>query len=203
MISVIMPVCLSPYQEGEIKSASDPEYKFRRAITSFINQSFLDCELVVISDGCDIAERIYKEYPDKRIIFKKIDKQVRYGGKVRQTGIELAKGEIITYLDHDDFIGVNHLQIINDNFKGDWVYYNDFLIQGKEGNELIFKEREVSPQLFYIGTSMISHLKSLNVTWSDGYAHDWRMIESCLLPHKGNKIITPQYYVCHFHPKDF
>lgn len=204
--SVIMPVCLSPYQFGEIKSASDPEYKFRRAITSFIHQSLPGNELIIISDGCDIAERIYNEYSSHpKIRFKKIKKQIQYSGKVRQVGIEMAKGDIITYLDHDDFIGVDHLRIISENFDSDykWCFYNDYLIQGKEGNELIFKIREVARSLYHIGTSMISHLRNMNVQWPDGYAHDWRMIESYLLPHPGVRIPMPEYYVCHFHPKDF
>lgn len=205
MFSVIMPANLSPYEANGIKSAVNPEGKFIRAVESFLWQSFKDAELIIISDGCKIAEKIWEKHYSHipQIRFQYIEKQSSFSGKVRQTGIEMSRGEIITYLDHDDFIGKDHLQIINDNFISEWCYYNDYLIQGMEGNELIFKVREVSPSLYYIGTSMISHLKSLNVQWSDGYAHDWRMIESYLLPHTGVKIPMPQYYVCHFHPKDF
>lgn len=203
MISVIMPVHLSPYEVDGIKSAGNPKHKFRRAVESFLNQSFTDAELIIISDGCRIAEGIYKKYYSDKVIFRYMEKQPLFSGAVRQTGINLAQGEIVTYLDHDDFIGVDHLRIINENFESEWVYYNDYLIQGKEGESLVFTEREVSPSLYYIGTSMIAHKKSLNVVWPDGYAHDWRMIEKCLLPHKGTRIVTPQYYVCHFHPKDY
>lgn len=203
-ISVIMPVCLSPYESNGIKSARDPETKFIRAVTSFIKQSFTDAELIIIADGCEKAEAIYNEQFTTylNIKFKRIEKQSKFSGRVRQTGIELAKGEIITYLDHDDFIGKDHLMIINDNFTGDWVYYNDYRIKCKEGDSLVFIERAVAPQLYYIGTSMISHRRDINVVWGDGYAHDWRMIEQYLIPRKGIKIITPQYYVCHFHPID-
>lgn len=206
--SVIMPVCLSPYEVDGIKSASHPEIKFKRAVDSFLDQSFKDAELIIIADGCGITEDIYvSDYLHcKNIKFKYIEKQPHHGGKVRQTGIEMAQGEIITYLDHDDFIGSDHLKIINNNFdtsKYSWCFYDDYLIQRKEGNELIFKIREVKPSLYYIGTSMISHLRRLNVKWTDGYAHDWRMIENYLLPHAGIKITMPQYYVCHFHKIDF
>jgi len=204
-----MPSFLQSYEVNGIKSAKDPVIKFLRAVDSFIMQSFSDAELIIISDGCNITEQLYDiDYSHiSRIKYAYIEKQPIFGGRVRQTGIEMAQGEIITYLDHDDYIGIDHLKIINENFKGDfksdWVYYNDYLIQGKEGEELIFKEREVSPQLYYIGTSMIAHRKGLNVVWGDGYAHDWRMIERYLLPHPSMKIPTPEYYVCHFHPKDF
>jgi glycosyltransferase involved in cell wall biosynthesis len=175
-----------------------------RAVQSFMDQVYIDAELIIIADGCEKAELIYNLYFNKipNIHFKKINKQALFSGVVRQTGIFMAKGEIISYLDHDDFIGKKHLKIISDNFTGEWVYYNDWRITGKEGNNLVFTERVVAPQLYYIGTSMISHRRDLNVVWGDGYAHDWRMIEQYLIPRKGTSIITPQYYVCHFHPID-
>jgi glycosyltransferase involved in cell wall biosynthesis len=205
MISVIMPVYLEPYEAGEIKSATNPEVKFMRAVQSFLDQSFTNAELCIVADGCKKAEAIYKyNYSNDAFIkFRMIERNGFLNGRVRQTGIEMAEGEIICYLDHDDFFGKNHLKIINDNFIGDWCYFNDYLIKGKEGDNLVFNEREARPELFYIGTSMIAHKKSIGVVWPDGYTHDWRMIESCLLPHPGVKIPTPEYYVCHFHPKDF
>lgn len=203
--SVIMPVCLEPYEWGEIKSASSPEDKFIRAVLSFIHQSMSGNELIIIADGSDKAETIYKENfsSHPHIRFKRIEKQPLFSGKVRQSGIDMARGEIICYLDHDDFIGSDHLKIINDHFTGQWVYFNDWLAQDKIGSELVFTGREVLPQLNYIGTSMIAHKRSLEVKWDDGYTHDWRMIEKYLLPHPGIRIPRPQYYVCHFHEIDY
>lgn len=203
--SVIMPVYLEPYESGGIKSAANPEDKFIRAVSSFLAQSFTDAELVIISDGCMKSESNYMKYFQKEsnIRFTRIDKQPLFSGNVRQMGLSMAEGQIICYLDHDDFIGEDHLKIINEAFKGDWVYFNDWLIQGKRDEGLIFTERTVSPSLYYIGTSMIAHRKDINVQWGGGYAHDWRMIETYLLPRQGIRIATPQYYVCHFHPKDF
>ena len=204
-ISVIMPVHLSHYQsipETEeqfvITCAPDPEYKFTRAVNSFILQSFKDCELIIISDGCRIAEGIYKKYytPYRNIRFKYIDKQPLYGGAVRQTGINMAKGEIICYLDHDDMFGNDHLQIISDNFdtkKYDWVYYDDY-----EANGDVVLVREVLPEATKIGTSSISHKRSLKIKWGDKYGHDWLMIKNYLLPNKKcTKITIPLYYVSH------
>lgn len=206
--SVIMPVCLSPYEIDGIKSAANPETKFIRSITSFQQQKFKNAEVIIISDGCDIAKDIYEQLfnNDSSIKFKQIQKQSIFSGLVRQTGIEMAQGEIICYLDHDDFIGINHLYIINDNFdteKYDWVYFNDYLIKGSEGENLLGDERFVRPELYYIGTSMIAHKRDLNVIWGDGYAHDWRMIKKYLLARPGLQIPTTQYYVCHFHSNDF
>jgi glycosyltransferase involved in cell wall biosynthesis len=198
--SVIMPVNLSPYSFGSFKSASNPEDKFVRAVKSFFAQSFGDAELVIVSDGCEIAENIYynRWIYNPQIQFKRIPKQEQFSGKVRQAGLELAMGDIICYLDHDDMFDKDHLKIINDNFdidKYDWVYYNDYLVQSADFS--VLKERNVKPIQSSIGTSAIAHKRSCNVVWGDGYGHDLEMIQKYLLPLPHAKIPTPQYYVCH------
>lgn len=193
-ISVIMPVTLTPYPAG----ASNLEYKFRRAIGTYLEQEFKDSELIIISDGCDKAERIYLDnYLNSTVRFRKIAKQVPFSGKVRQTGIEIARGEVICYLDADDIFGKKHLQTIHDNFdtdKYDWIYYDDYVIMDANFN---YSTRCTSIAYARIGTSSIAHKKDIHVIWGDGYAHDWRLIETYLVNRPCMKITTPQYYVCH------
>ena len=207
MISVIMPVYLKPYESNGIKSATNPERKFVRAVDSFIKQSYHDTELVIIADGCTTAEQIYYDNwtMNARIRFKYILKHPLFSGQVRQTGIDMARGDLICYLDHDDYFGRDHLKMIAESFdlKYDWGWYNDWLIQGKDKGKLLFTERQVRPQLYEIGTSSIIHKKNVGLVWQDGYTHDWRTIEKYLLHRPGNKLPTPQYYVCHFHSLDY
>lgn len=204
-ISVIMPVNLSPYQSVPepntdqfiISSAPDPERKFIRAVDSFLYQTFKDCELIIIADGSKRAEEIYLQYYKDipNIRFKLIDKQATYSGVVRQTGIKMAKGEIICYLDHDDMFGNDHLKIISDNFNTyalDWVFYDDYIASGE-----VVLVREVAPEICKIGTSSIAHRRNIKVKWGNNYGHDWYMIEKYLLPLHGAKITIPLYYVCH------
>jgi glycosyltransferase involved in cell wall biosynthesis len=197
-ISVIMPVNLSPYESNGFKSASNPEDKFRRAVSSFLDQSFTDCELIIVSDGCDIAEEIYREeywfYGWIRLLW--LPKQEKFSGAVRQEGLKHANGEIICYLDHDDRFGTEHLAIIDKNFdtaKYDWVYYNDYLMK----TELTCRERDVKPVQNSIGTSAIAHKRSIDLQWGSGYGHDGEMISKFLLPLPHTKIPTPGYFVCH------
>jgi glycosyltransferase involved in cell wall biosynthesis len=199
--SVIMPVYLGFYPTyGGNMSALNPEDKFKRAVRLFLAQSFKDAELIIISDGCEKAEVIYNEnfasHPE--IKFKSIEKQIAFSGVIRQTGIEMAQGEIICYLDHDDIFGEKHLEIVNENFdtsKYDWVYYNDYVMLNAE--HTIKEERDNMLALGRIGTSSIAHKRSIPVVWSSGYGHDWRLIEDYLLHYKVHKIPTPQYYCCH------
>lgn len=199
-ISIIMAVHLGYYEVAVTHSASDPTIRFRYAVESFRKQNFKDAELIIVSDGCNIAEGIYYDsyFDDHAIRFKYVDKQPTFSGIPRNIGLEMAKGEIICYLDHDDAFGQNHLQIINDNFdtsKYDWVWYNDYPVNTVLSEK---QERDVWPVLNVIGTSAIAHKRSAGVVWGGEYAHDWRMIEKCLLPLPGIKIPTPEYYVCHF-----
>jgi glycosyltransferase involved in cell wall biosynthesis len=200
-ISVIMPVYLGGYTTwGNNQSASKPEEKFIRAVMSVIHQLHPNNELIIVADGCDKAERIYNDEfsSHPRIHFKKIAKQEPFSGEVRQTGIEIAKGEIICYLDHDDMFGKSHLAIIDENFnteKYDWVYYNDYVVRNADHS--VKEERHNLLALGRIGTSSIAHKRSIGVVWGNGYGHDWNMIAKYLLPKEGIKIPTPQYYVCH------
>ncbi|MFM6993729.1 MAG: glycosyltransferase family A protein, partial [Sediminibacterium sp.] len=122
-----MPSFLGSYRN----SASNLESKIERAINSVLAQSFEDWELVVIADGCEKTEIIVKPYvyeylPKVRLL--QIPKQKTWSGAVRNAGIFNAKGEIIIYLDVDDYWGTDHLKIVNDNFKkNDWVIFNDWI----------------------------------------------------------------------------
>jgi len=191
-----MPVCLDAYPNG----ASNREYKFIRAVNSFINQICQDSELIIISDGSKRIEEIYQSsfIAFSNIKFIYLDKQSLFSGKVRQAGLEIAKGEIICYLDSDDAFGANHLAIINEDFKTDlqdWVYFDDVIMMNPEFTSNVIRGTSAVPG--YIGSSSIAHKRSLNIVWGDGYGHDWNMIANYLMGRPAIKIRTPQYYVCH------
>ena len=87
--------------------------KFVRAVKSFLNQTYQNKELIIVSDGCQVTEYLYDEHfkNNPLVKFKLINKQPLYSGNVRNTGLEMATGDIISYLDSDDVISKNHLQI--------------------------------------------------------------------------------------------
>ena len=199
-ISVIMPVYLGYYEFEVHKAASDPEEKFKRAVRSFLNQTLKNSELIIISDGDnDVIEICWEEFGfENRVDYHLIEKQPLYGGKVRQEGVNRARGGIICYLDHDDYFGANHLQTISDNFNTsevDWVYYDDYLIRSADHKTI--QKRNVKPLQNVIGTSAIAHKRSIPVVWEDGNTHDWLLISKYLLGRPSVKIPTPEYYVCH------
>ncbi len=196
-ISVIMASYLEDYVSGPHKSATNRDFKFRRALDSFLNQTFGDAELIVVSDGCkrtsDIINNEYNQCYSIKLI--EIPKQEMFSGNVRQTGLNNAKGEIICYLDSDDYFGNNHLAVINKfNDKAyEWCYYDDYLYNGQ--TSVI---RPCKPEHGHIGTSAICHRRNSPFKWENGYGHDWRSIEK-IISRKHYKLETPEYMVCHVH----
>lgn len=111
-ISIVMQSFLSDYPG----SRSNPEEKFIRAVYSVILQDDPDWELIIISDGCDITERLYNNYFKNysNISFKKVAKPKNtemysesegnkmFRGTPRAKGVSMACGNWICYLDSDD-----------------------------------------------------------------------------------------------------
>lgn len=189
--SIIMQSFLGDYKFA----ATNREAKLVRAIDSVIAQTFTDWELIIIADGCektfDIVEEKYK--PNLNIDCRLINKQTIWGGAQRNYGISLTKGELICYLDNDDYFGENHLQIINDNIgELDWAFFND-ICEGKERESVIQVKGNY-------GTSNIVHKKSLGAKWTSyGYGtDDWGLVEHLKkLSSNFGKIRTAEYIVCH------
>ncbi len=105
MISIIVPVY-------------NVEKYIERCLTSLINQSYRNIEIIVIDDGSTdksglICDRIGKI--DKRI---KIVHQKNGGlSLARNVGIDYSKGEYITFVDGDDFIDSKMCEVLLDNLK--------------------------------------------------------------------------------------
>jgi len=72
------------------------------AIRSVLNQTYRDFELIIIDDcpGKRAAE-VVKKFEDKRIIYVK-HKQQKGGSAARNTGIRMARGDFIGFIDDDD-----------------------------------------------------------------------------------------------------
>jgi glycosyltransferase involved in cell wall biosynthesis len=191
MISVIIPCYLGQY-EG---AAKDRDRKLKRAIESVMHQVYQDWEIIVIADGCKQTVDIARNYPVRGYY---IDKQKMFSGIPRNVGLEKAKGDIVCYLDADDYFGEYHLLTIEQNFQQDWVYFNDFVYFGG-----VWKERIVQLTKWKCGTSNIAH-RPLDVRWDEENKYsldDWKFIKK-LKRYGEKKIDTPQYYVAHI-PKKY
>lgn len=76
-----------------------------RCIESIINQSFSSFELILVDDGSpDSCGEICDYYAKKDSRIKVIHKQNEGLSSARNSGIEVAKGEYIAFVDSDDYI---------------------------------------------------------------------------------------------------
>ena len=123
-----------------------PTYKrakyIERAIESVLNQTYKDYEIIVVDDNDENSEdrknmeKIMQKYQKlDNFIYAKHKKNMN-GAAARNTGIKLAKGEYITFLDDDDFFLKNRLEILvkemEENIEYDAIYSSCVFIKGKE-----------------------------------------------------------------------
>lgn len=205
-MTVIMASLLQSFYNS---SRSNREAKFIRAVKSFLNQTHPDKELIIIADGCDTTQRLYNEHfkNNPEVTLFKSMKLPTYAGGIRNAGLKLAKGDIITYLDNDDVIEKSHLKTIHDQFTDDvdWVYYDDYLVMNKNFSKL--QRRHVELRYGQVGTSSISHrnFKKMGLkfeAWegANGYGHDFIVVFKLnAMGFKYKKLETPpKYFVCHY-----
>jgi glycosyltransferase involved in cell wall biosynthesis len=194
--SVIMASYLGDYPTA----AMDREKKIIRAVDSVLNQTFNDCEIIVVADGCEKTfEIISNNYSDnEKVSVIKIKKQAYWSGVPRNVGKHFAKGDYILYLDVDDYYGLNHFKIIEEQLNGyDWVYYQDYRydVRQKKWRENIVNIYRIG----FNGTSNVCYKRILDVSWDYvGYAHDFHFNQQLVKRYKNfTKIKTPEYFVCH------
>ena len=91
------------------------EQYLRRCIDSIINQTYKNLEIILIDDGStDNSSTICDEYckKDKRI--KVIHKNNEGVSSARNKGIELSKGKYIVFIDSDDYVSNEHIEVLYD-----------------------------------------------------------------------------------------
>lgn len=132
-ISVIVPIY-------------NAENFLERCIDSLLAQTIEDFELILVNDGStDSSKRICERYKskDKRIIL--INQQNSGPSASRNSGLNIAKGEFICFVDADDYVGKEYLSCMLNKIDEE----TDLIFQGmiciKQGKQSIigFKNEEV------------------------------------------------------------
>lgn len=112
-ISIIIPVYNS-------------EKHIKKCVDSILNQDFPkeNIEIVAVNDGSkDGSLKILNEYKEKYPnIFKIIDQKNGGVAKARYSGVQAATGELLTFIDNDDFLDKDFLKTLyNELGDGDMI----------------------------------------------------------------------------------
>lgn len=116
-ISVIVPVYkVEPY--------------LRKCVDSILGQTFRDFELILVDDGSpDGCPEICDKYAEKDSRVKVIHKENGGLSSARNAGLDVAKGEYIAFVDSDDWINPEMLEIMQNRMQ---QHHADVAICGVE-----------------------------------------------------------------------
>lgn len=236
LVSVVMQTFLGDYPG----SRTNPVEKFHRAVQSFLNQSYKRAELIIVSDGCQLTHLEYvRHYKDNPMIkyafvskngpsmYEQIEGQKTFRGIPRKIGVALAEGELITYMDSDDYLDPAFLYqiVLNYNLKpeADWYvnrsWYDhvtaakfDFggLIEKHDDSKLKFSEElneyfvrsDVAQNLVVQTPWLITHKASCKTEWRNTIgqpSEDVDFSKRLRAEYKNGAVYNaPTYYRCHY-----
>lgn len=136
------------------------EKYIHKCIDSVINQTYKNLEIILVDDGSpDNCGEICDEYAkeDKRI--KVIHKENGGLSDARNTGIDIAKGKYICFIDSDDYVEKEYIEILHTAIKKDRtdmavsshkvIYKNGTILEKATGEESILEPKEVLKRILY------------------------------------------------------
>lgn len=107
LISIIVPVY-------------NAEKYLNECIESVLKQTYNNFELLLIDDGSnDSSSKICDDYANQDERVKVVHKQNAGVSAARNTGLDIAKGEYITFIDSDDFVHEDYLKKLHSRLFGD------------------------------------------------------------------------------------
>lgn len=109
-----------------------------RCMESLLNQTLKDIEIIMVDDGSpDNCPEMCDEYARKDSRVKVIHKKNAGLGLARNSGLEVATGEYVSFVDSDDFTDVDAYRSLYENAqkRNADVVYAGFLMQHSDNTE--------------------------------------------------------------------
>lgn len=108
---------IEEYEKGELISIIVPIYNvenyLRHCLDSIQNQTYQNFECLLINDGSsDNSAEICREYVEKDYRFRYFEKENGGVSSARNLGIERSKGQFITFIDSDDWVDSDYLELL-------------------------------------------------------------------------------------------
>lgn len=105
LISIVIPVY-------------NAEKYLEQCLNSVKNQTYKNFEVILVNDGSiDNSESICKEFVESDTRFRYYLKANGGASSARNLGLDNITGEYITFIDADDWVDENHLEVLINNIK--------------------------------------------------------------------------------------
>lgn len=106
--------------ENEKISVIVPVYKVEkyldRCVESIVNQTYKNLEIILVDDGSpDNCPKMCDEWAKKDSRIKVVHKQNGGLSDARNSGIDTASGEYLCFIDSDDYIDINFVEVLFKN----------------------------------------------------------------------------------------
>ncbi len=134
-----------------------------KAIESVLAQTYTDWELIIVDDGSmDNTKDVVSQYKDDRIRY--FYQQNAERSAARNNGINHANGDYVCFMDSDEYIDSNRLELLRTSIDKNTIkcacFYTDIRFEGirnyiRKGNTFSFPINKDELVCFVIGTPQI------------------------------------------------
>lgn len=128
------------------------EKYLNRCVDSVLTQTLKEIEVILVDDESpDNSPQMCDEYAQKDERIRVIHKKNGGLGLARNSGLDIAKGDFVAFLDSDDYIEKDALEILYNTCIGKKVEicYGSYLYEMKDGRTI--KKQEVKQPVYYYG----------------------------------------------------
>lgn len=138
-----------------------------RCIQSLVNQTLNDIEIILVDDGSpDNCPSMCDEYAQKDNRIKVIHKQNAGLGYARNSGLDIATGEYVAFVDSDDYVDTTMYENLYNaaiNYNVDTVFSNYYIVDQYNRVAQIHQQETIQ---FYMGNDIKQNML-LNMIASD------------------------------------
>lgn len=136
------------------------EKYLKKCIESIINQTYKNLEIILVDDGSpDNCGKICDDYKKQDSRIKVIHKKNGGLSDARNAGIDIANGEYITFIDSDDYIDDDYVELLYNAIVKDKtdmvisshkvIYDNGTILEKATGERSILNSKEVLKRILY------------------------------------------------------
>lgn len=187
-ISIIIPIYNS-------------EKYLNRLLESVINQTYKDIEIILVNDGStDSSLNICEEFRNKDNRIKICNKTNGGVSSARNEGIETATGEYITFIDADDYIDINYIEMLVNNIEDEYLIkiFNNKKLDEKFGKYEFIKKilaNEVTGGCWgYLFNKKILDFNNIRFDLNTSYMEDAIFVMQYLMQVENIKLIRENLY---------